>query len=197
LDERDLDDDPLRQLDAWYAEAESAGVPVPEAMTLATATPDGRPSARIVLLKSLDERGVTFFTNRESRKGRELAANPRAALVLHWQPLGRQARIEGAVVELDRAEVETYWRTRPRGSRVAARASAQSKPVASRTELEARFTAEDGRHPGDEVPLPPAWSGYRVVPDAVELWEHRDDRLHDRVRYERDGGGWRRQRLQP
>jgi pyridoxamine 5'-phosphate oxidase len=197
VDERDLDDDPLRQLDAWYAEAESAGVPVPEAMTLATATPDGRPSARIVLLKGLDERGVTFFTNRESRKGRELAANPRAALVLHWQPLGRQARIEGPVVELDRAEVETYWSTRPRGSRVAARASAQSKPIAGRPELEARFTAEDDRHPGDDVPLPPAWSGYRVVPDAVELWEHRDDRLHDRIRYERDGDDWHRQRLQP
>jgi pyridoxamine 5'-phosphate oxidase len=197
VDERDLDDDPLRQLAAWYAEAESAGTPVPEAMTLATATPEGRPSARIVLLKGLDERGLTFFTNRESRKGRELAANPRAALVLHWQPLGRQVRVEGAVVELDREEVETYWRSRPRGSRVAARASAQSQPVASRAELDARFAAEDERHPEDEVPLPAEWSGYRVVPDAVELWEHRDDRLHDRVRYERDGGSWRRARLQP
>jgi pyridoxamine 5'-phosphate oxidase len=197
VDERDLDDDPLRQLAAWYAEAESAGTPVPEAMTLATATPEGRPSARIVLLKGLDARGLTFFTNRESRKGRELAANPRAALVLHWQPLGRQARVEGAVVELGRDEVERYWRTRPRGSRVAARASAQSQPVASRAELDARFAAEDERHAEDEVPLPAEWSGYRVVPDAVELWEHRDDRLHDRVRYERDGTRWRRQRLQP
>jgi pyridoxamine 5'-phosphate oxidase len=197
MNERDLDEDPLRQLAAWYAEAESAGTPVPEAMTLATATPEGRPSARIVLLKGLDARGLTFFTNRESRKGRELAVNPRAALVLHWQPLGRQARVEGAVVELGRDEVERYWRTRPRGSRVAARASAQSQPVASRAELDARFAAEDERHAEDEVPLPAEWSGYRVVPDAVELWEHRDDRLHDRVRYERDGTRWRRQRLQP
>jgi pyridoxamine 5'-phosphate oxidase len=197
VDERDLDDDPLRQLAAWYAEAESAGVPVPEAMTLATASPDGRPSARIVLLKGLDDRGLTFFTNRESRKGRELAENPRAALVLHWRPLGRQVRVEGAVEELGRDEVEAYWRTRPRGSRVAARASAQSRQIAGRAELEARFAAEDARYPGEEVQLPDQWGGYRVVPDAVELWEHRDDRLHDRVRYERYGQGWRRQRLQP
>jgi pyridoxamine 5'-phosphate oxidase len=197
VDERELDSDPIRQVVAWYAEARTAGVPQPEAMTLATASLDGRPSARMVLLKDLDARGATFFTNRESRKGVELAANPRAALVLHWTELGRQVRIEGPVEELERAEVETYWVSRPRASRIAAWASAQSQPIASRAALDARVAELEARHARGDVPLPPFWSGYRVVPESVELWEHRDDRLHDRVRYERHGTGWRRERLQP
>jgi pyridoxamine 5'-phosphate oxidase len=197
MDERDLDPDPLRQLAAWYAEAQAAGVAQPDAMTLATATRDGRPSARMVLLKGIDARGVAFYTNRESRKGRDLAANPRAALVLHWQAQGRQARVEGEVEELSRDEVETYWRTRPRASRLAARASEQSRPIASRAALDARFADEQARHPGDDVPLPPFWGGYRVVADVVEFWVHRQDRLHDRFSFERGGDGWRSVRLQP
>jgi pyridoxamine 5'-phosphate oxidase len=197
VDERELDADPLRQVAAWYGDARAAGVAQPEAMTLATATPDGRPSARMVLLKGLDERGLTFFTNRESRKGLELAANPHAALVLHWPALGRQVRVEGRVVELGRDEVDAYWTTRPRGSRLAARASAQSQPVENRAALEARFAKLDAAHPGEDVPLPAYWSGYRVIPDSIELWEHREDRLHDRVRYLRGREGWRRERLQP
>jgi pyridoxamine 5'-phosphate oxidase len=197
VDERDLDPDPLRQFGAWLAETEAADVPQPEAMALATVAPDGTPSVRMVLLRGADERGFAFFTNTESRKARELLADPRAALVFYWQPLGRQVRIEGRVEALERDEVEAYWRTRPRGSRIAARSSKQSKPIENRAALEARFVAEAAAYPGETVPLPPFWGGFRVVPDAIELWEHRDDRLHDRVRYERDGNGWRRMRLQP
>jgi pyridoxamine 5'-phosphate oxidase len=197
VDERDLDPDPIRQLAAWYAEAREAGVEQPDAATLATATSDGSPSARMVLLKGIEQGRLEFFTNRESRKGGELGQNPRVALVLYWQLLGRQVRLEGAVEELSRAEVDAYWRTRPRGSRVAARASAQSRPIDTRAALEDRFAGESARHPGEPVPLPAAWTGYRVMPESVELWLHRDDRLHDRVRYDRDGAGWRRERLQP
>jgi pyridoxamine 5'-phosphate oxidase len=197
VDERELDSDPMRQVAAWYSEAQAAGVAQPDAITLATASPDGRPAARMVLLKGLDNHGAAFFTNRESRKGLELAANPRAALVLHWPELGRQVRVEGSVEELTRAEVETYWLTRPRASQIAAWASEQSRPIASRAALDARFAELEARYGEADVPLPPFWSGYRVVPESVELWEHRDDRLHDRVRYERRGSGWRHQRLQP
>jgi pyridoxamine 5'-phosphate oxidase len=196
VDAHELADDPLDQLADWYRAARDAGLAQPDTMTLATATAEGRPSARMVLLKGLDQRGVTFFTNRDSRKGDELAENPRAAVVLHWQELGRQVRLEGAVEELSREEVAAYWRTRPRGSRIAASASEQSRPIAGRAELDARVARVATRYPGD-VPLPASWSGFRLVPDSVELWEHRDDRLHDRIRYERDGPGWKRQRLQP
>lgn len=197
MDERELPSDPLRAARAWLAEAEAAGVAAPETMTLATAGADGAPSARMVLLKGVDDRGFLFFTNRESRKGRELDANPRAALVLYWQPLGRQVRAEGRVERLSDEESTAYFRTRPRGSRIAAWASPQSRPLADRAELEALVAAADAAHPGEDVPLPPFWGGYLVVPDAVELWEHRPSRLHDRIRWERTPDGWRRARLAP
>lgn len=194
VDERELDPDPLVELGRWVADAR-AELPDADAMTLATATRDGRVSARVVLLRGLDERGLTFFTNRESRKGRDLAENPRAALVLHWWELGRQARVEGEVVRVAESESDAYWQSRPLGSRIAASISPQSRPLAGREELDRLFTEAAAR--GDDVSRPPHWGGYRVVPDAVELWEHRDDRLHDRVRYERVEDGWRRVRLAP
>jgi pyridoxamine 5'-phosphate oxidase len=194
MEERDLDPDPLRQFHRWFEEARAAGVAVPEAMALATATADGQPSARMVLLKGADERGFGFHTNYESRKGVELAENPRAALLFHWR--GRQVRIEGAVERSTRDESEAYFRTRPLASRLAAWASAQSRPLTGRDELDRLYTEAVAEH-GEEVPLPPHWGGFRVVPDAYEFWEHGDDRLHDRVRYVRDGDGWSRVRLAP
>jgi pyridoxamine 5'-phosphate oxidase len=197
VDERDLDPDPLRQFERWFEAARAAGAPVPEAMTLATATPDGRPSARMLLLKAADERGFTFHTNYESRKGAELAANPRAALLFHWrQPVGRQVRVEGAVERAAPEESEAYFGTRPLASRLAAWASPQSRPLADRAELDRLYAQAQAQY-GDDVPLPPHWGGLRLVPDAYEFWEHGDDRLHDRVRYERDGDAWRRVRLAP
>ena len=196
MDEHDLAPDPLSSLRAWLDEA-AAVSSAPPAMTLATATADGRPSARIVLLQGVDERGLTFFTNRSSRKGEELAANPRAALVLHWWELGRQVRVEGTVEEVEPAVSESYWATRPRRSRVAAWASPQSLPVASRAALEASFAATEERFRGGDVPLPPFWGGFRVEPELVEFWTHRENRLHDRIRYVRSEGAWRRERLAP
>jgi pyridoxamine 5'-phosphate oxidase len=197
VDEASFLDDPMAQLRAWLDEAARV-VPEPRAMTLATADAKGRPSARVVLLRGLDDRGLTFFTNRESRKGDELAANPRAAAVLHWWELGRQVRVEGAVELASADESETYWRSRPRGSRIAAWASPQSRPLADRAELDARVSEADDRFPSDDVPLPAHWGGYRIVPDAVEFWSHRDDRLHDRIRYRRgEDGCWSRERLAP
>ena len=166
-------------------------------MTLATATPDGHPSARVVLLRGLDEHGLTFFTNRTSRKGEDLRRNPRAAVAIHWWELGRQVRVEGVVVELSAEESAVYWETRARGSQLAAWASPQSQPLESRSELDALVAAVEERFAGLEVPLPPFWGGYRVVPGTVELWVHRDDRLHDRVCYTRTGRDWRRERLAP
>jgi pyridoxamine 5'-phosphate oxidase len=168
-----------------------------DAMTLATSTADGRPSARVVLLRGLDERGLAFFTNRASRKGRELEKNPRAALVLYWPELGRQVRVEGAVERVDDEESRAYWETRPLPSRIAAWASPQSRPLADRVELDALYTAAAARFGDDGVPLPDFWGGYRVVPEAVEFWQHQDDRLHDRIRYERTESGWQRERLAP
>lgn len=196
MDERDLDPDPLVQLRRWLEEAGRAS-PQPEAMALATAGADGRPSARMVLLRGLDERGLAFFTNLESRKAAELRENPRAALVLHWWALGRQVRVEGPVEELSREEVEAYWRTRPRESRIAAWASPQSRPLPSRAALEAAYALQAARFAEEEVPLPPFWGGFRVVPECVELWEHRESRLHDRLRYRRTDEGWTRERLAP
>ena len=197
MDLRDLDPDPIRAFAAWFAEAVSAGFAQPEAMALATSTSDGRPSVRMVLLKGHDARGFTFFTNRESRKGDELAANPRAALVLHWQPLHRQVRIEGAVERIADAESETYFATRAPGSPIAAWASPQSRPIAGREELDERYAEVEARFTGGDVPLPPFWGGYRVVPDAIELWQSRENRFHDRLRYEQIKDGWARTRLAP
>ena len=195
MDDGDLDPDPLRQFERWL-EAAGDAVEVPEAVALATATPDGRPSARMVLLKAADARGFAFYTNAESRKGRELAANPHAALLFHWQPLGRQVRVEGLVERVPEAEAAAYFRTRPLASRHAAWASPQSRPLADRAELERLYADAVERH-GDEPPLPPHWGGFRLVPSAYEFWQHGDDRLHDRIRYERDATGWSRTRLAP
>jgi len=195
VDEHDLDPDPLVALRAWLSDAEGVSAR-PDAMTLATATADGRPSARVVLLRGLDARGLVFFTNRTSRKSKELAENPRAAIVLHWPELGRQVRVEGAVEPVSGAESRAYWETRPRESRIAAWASPQSRPIGDRGELERLYNAKAERF-GDDIPLPGFWGGYRVVPDAVELWAHRENRLHDRIRYERTPTGWRRERLAP
>ena len=189
-------EDPIAVAQAWLDEARNlAGEP--QTMTLATATRDGKPSARVVLLRGLDDRGLVFFTNRESRKGHELRRNPRAAVVLHWWELGRQLRVEGVVEEVSEEESAAYWKTRPRGSQVAAWASRQSLELADRSELDARVAEARERFADGDVPLPPFWGGYRVVPETIELWTHRDDRLHERVRYERDGGGWRRALLAP
>jgi pyridoxamine 5'-phosphate oxidase len=190
------EDDPIATLRAWLDEARAA-VPAPEAMTLATATPAGKPSARIVLLRSLDERGLIFFTNRTSRKGTELTANPRAAVAIHWWELGRQVRVEGGVEEVSREESAEYWKTRPRASRIAAWASPQSRTLADRAELDAHVAAVERRFEGADVPPPPFWGGYRLVPDSIELWTHRENRLHDRLLYSRVGSGWRRERIAP
>ena len=197
MDERDLDPDPLRQFERWFAAAGEADVEVPEAMALATATADGRPSARMVLLKRADESGFAFHTNYESRKGEELAANPQAALLFHWRPLGRQVRVEGRVERVSPHESEAYFRTRAHASRLAAWASPQSRPLDGRAELERLYAEAEARYAGDEVPLPPHWGGFRLVPDAYEFWEHGDDRLHDRIRYERRGESWSMTRLAP
>ena len=194
-----LDPDPIAQFVLWLDEARGAGLWEPEATALATASADGAPSVRMVLLRRWDERGFCFFTNRESRKGVELAVNPRAALALHWgPPLERQVRIEGAVEEVGAAESVAYFSTRPRGSRLGAWASPQSRPLDDRDDLERRLQEVEARFAGDDdPPLPPFWGGYRVVPAAIELWQHGRNRLHDRVRYERDGAAWRRTRLAP
>lgn len=196
MDEHELDDDALTQLQAWLTDARRA-VPQPDAMTLATAGRDGRPSARIVLLRGIDPDGLVFFTNRTSRKGRELAENPRVAAVFYWWELGRQVRVEGAVVEVTDEDSAAYWDTRPRASQIAAWASPQSQPLARRFDLALRVTEIEERFRGAHVPLPAFWGGYRLVPESVEFWTHRENRLHDRVRYVRSGGGWRRERLAP
>jgi pyridoxamine 5'-phosphate oxidase len=192
LDVGDLLPDPLAQFGAWFEEAPG----LREAMALATADPSGAPSLRMVLLKGYDERGFTFHTNYGSRKGRELAANPQAALLFYWREPGRQVRIEGTVERTSREDSDAYYRTRPPGARLSAWASPQSEPIASRAELEERVEDARARF-ADDPPLPEAWGGLRVVPTAYEFWVHDDDRLHDRFRYERDGDGWRIQRLAP
>jgi pyridoxamine 5'-phosphate oxidase len=195
LRESAVDPDPLRQFARWFEEAAAAGVAMPEAMAVATATADGRPSVRMVLLKGFDERGFAFYTGYESRKGRELAENPRAALLFHWP--GRQLRIEGTVERLSAEESDAYFASRPRGSRLSAIASRQSEVVASREELEARVAELEERFAGAEPPRPDRWGGFRLVPETYELWQNRDDRLHDRLRYRRDGSDWLVERLSP
>ena len=192
----DLDPDPVAALRVWLGEAELVA-PNPSAMTLATATAAGRPSARVVLLRGLDERGLFFFTNRTSRKGRELLESPYAALVFHWPELGRQIRIEGTVEDAEPEVSEAYWETRPRGSRIAAWVSPQSQPLAGREELDARYAEAEARFGKDPVPLPDFWGGYRVIPEIFEFWAHRENRLHDRIRYVRARASWRRERLAP
>jgi pyridoxamine 5'-phosphate oxidase len=197
LDESDVDPDPIRQFAGWFEEARRAELLEPNAMTLATASADGAPSARIVLLKQVDERGFTFFTDYRSRKGRELEMNPRAALVFHWGELERQVRVSGTVSRLAREENETYFLARPRGSRLGAWTSHQSTVIGTRNDLEERLEAMAARFEGGDVPLPPFWGGFRVRPDSVEFWQGRADRLHDRILYRRERGGWRIERLSP
>jgi pyridoxamine 5'-phosphate oxidase len=195
LRRRDLDPDPVRQFARWFEDA-AAEAPMPEAMALATADAQARPSVRMVLLKGFDDRGFVFYTGYGSRKGRELAANPRAALLFHWHALARQVRIEGAVERVPAEESDAYFASRAHGSRIAAVASRQSEVVATRDELEARVAELEAAHP-DEVPRPGRWGGFRLAPEAYEFWQHRDNRLHDRFRYRRADGGWTIERLQP
>jgi pyridoxamine 5'-phosphate oxidase len=197
LDKTSVDRDPISQVRRWLEEAFAAGIPNAEAMALATATGDGRPSARFVLLKSIDADGFVFYTNTQSRKARELAENPRAGIALYWVALGRQVRATGVVEALPRAVAEAYFLTRPHGSQLAASISRQSQPVESRQELERRYSEMAAAHPDGGVPMPPDWGGYRIDPDEIELWEHRENRLHDRLRYTREADGWRVERLQP
>jgi pyridoxamine 5'-phosphate oxidase len=195
LDEADVDADPLRQFEAWFREAQER-TPLAEAAALATATPDGLPSARMVLVKGADEGGFLFHTNYESRKGRELADNPRAALLFYWHALGRQVRVEGTVSRAAREDSEAYFRTRPPRARISAAASRQSSVIAGRAELEARFDELLAEH-GADVPLPDYWGGYLLEPVDVEFWQGRQSRLHDRLRYRRRDGGWALERLAP
>lgn len=193
--ESDAAADPLVQFRRWLDDA-GAAVPLPEAMALATASADAAPSARMVLLKEVDERGFVFHTNYESRKGRDLDANPRAALLFHWYEVGRQVRIEGRVERLPEDESDRYFETRPLAARLSAWISRQSEVVPSREELEERVETLR-QHLGEELVRPDFWGGYRLVPEAYEFWQHRDDRLHDRIRYRRDGDRWVRERLAP
>jgi pyridoxamine 5'-phosphate oxidase len=198
LREADVDPDPLRQFTAWFADVQASGMSQPEAAAVATATPDGAPSVRMVLVKQTDERGFVFFSNYESRKGAELAANPRAALLFHWPVLGRQVRIEGPVQRTSLDESAAYAHSRPRGSQLSALASHQSRPVAGRESLEQGVAELTELHAGAEVPLPDAWGGYRLTPISYEFWQHRADRLHDRLRYTSAAGGrWEITRLAP
>jgi pyridoxamine 5'-phosphate oxidase len=193
----DLASDPLEQFRAWFAEA-SAAVEVPEAMALATAAADGAPSVRMVLLKGFDERGLVFYSHYTSRKGRDLEANPQAALLFHWRPLGRQVRVEGRVERVSAEESDAYFATRPRGAQVGALASRQSEPLASRAELYERLAELEGDLGGGPVHRPPTWGGFLLVPAAWEFWQHRASRLHDRFRYEREPSSeWRVERLFP
>jgi pyridoxamine 5'-phosphate oxidase len=197
LTEGDADADPVRQFERWFADALAAEVVEPNAMTLATATRDGVPSARIVLLKGVDARGFVFYTDYRSRKSAELTENPLAALVFLWKEIERQVRIVGAVARVSAAESEAYYRSRPLGSRLGAWASHQSSVLGNRADLEQRLADIATRYADGDVPLPPHWGGFRVVPDEIEFWQGRPSRLHDRLRYQRAASGWVISRLSP
>lgn len=197
LDRTDVDPDPIVQFTRWFDDARRADILEPNAMTLATASTDGMPSARVVLLKDVSPRGFTFFTDYRSQKGEELDANPRAALVFLWKEIERQVRISGRVERVPREESEAYYRSRPAGSRIGAWASQQSSVLETRATLEEAVAAAEARFAHGDIPLPPHWGGYRVLPDVLEFWQGRQSRLHDRLRYRASDGGWTLERLSP